>query len=615
MQFDAYYDVPATEHQNRVNSLGKAGFRPISLSVYGEGPARMYAAVWVDRPRPYWVAVHEVDETGFEEWLRGVEPDGFAPVLIAVTGTAGNEVFAAVAEQGVGDCEIHHGLINGTEEEDLAFRCKNRIARERGLILRSAAIYGDGEEVRYAGVWHPNPGATKWNLSPLGTRTIYQKEFKALTQLPGHGLAGYRPAFATLSDAQLYCASFRDDVVGDWAARHDMTAGDFEAERGRQEKHGLYPICLHGGGSGSGTRFAAIFARQDLPIPRISRRTGSFPPALTDLDQTIQDFMAACGVRAAQLVVARNGAIRMSRGYTWAEVSYHKTVPTDVFLLASCSKMFTAAAVQALYDSGQLTPATRVYPLLGFSSPKDPRSDDITVGQLVEYRGGDDKAKWDPTYGMRAIARSLGLSAPVTKLDVARFMYGRSLDFAPGSKVVYSNYDYLLLTAVIEQVTGQDFLAFLKAAVLDPEGISPVVVSATRASERPSSQAIAEDRNLGSNPLDLGASALVPAVYGGDEQIKEVAAGCAGLACSAETLVRFIHRHSVARIGPRAPARRSGDTPGAAAFASSRPDGIDWALTVNTREWPDGGAYYGKLVGDSAVAGSIENHLDLAAIP
>ena len=326
--------------------------------------------------------------------------------------------------------------------------------------------------------------------------------------------------------------------------------------------------------------------------------------------------MAACGVRAAQLVVARNGAIGCRAVTPGPRSSYHKTVPTDVFLLASCSKMFTAAAVQALYDSDQLTPATKVYPLLGFSSPKDPHSDEITVGQLVEYKGGDDKTKWDPTYGMRTIPpKASGLGAPVTKLDIARFMYGRSLDFAPGSKVVYSNYGYLLLTAVVEQVTGQDFLTFLKAAVLDPEGITPVVVSPTRASERPISQAIAEDRNLGSNPLDLGASALVPAVYGGDEQIKEVATGCAGLACSAETLVRFIHRHSVARIGPRAPAARSGDTPGAATFASSRADGIDWALTVNTREWPDGGAYYNKLVGRSAVAGSIENHLDLAAIP
>ena len=163
MQFDAYYDISAAEHQNRVTSLGEPVPTDLAQRLRG-GNARMYAAVWVDRPQPNWLAVHEVDENGFETWLRGIEPDGFTPVLIAVTGTVGNEIFAAVAEHGVMDCEVHHGLINGTEEEDLAFRGRNRIARENGLILRSAAIYGDGEVVRYAGVWHPNPGAIKWNL-------------------------------------------------------------------------------------------------------------------------------------------------------------------------------------------------------------------------------------------------------------------------------------------------------------------------------------------------------------------------------------------------------------------------------------------------------------------
>ena len=42
----------------------------------------------------------------------------------------------------------------------------------------------------------------------------YQVIFNAATQLPGYQLAGYRPAYVALSDDQIYCSLFEDDVVG-----------------------------------------------------------------------------------------------------------------------------------------------------------------------------------------------------------------------------------------------------------------------------------------------------------------------------------------------------------------------------------------------------------------
>ena len=45
---------------------------------------------------------------------------------------------------------------------------------------------------------------------------------------------------------------------------------------------------------------------------------------------------------------------------------------------------------------------------------------------------------------MRKIALDLSLGHPVTKLDVARYMYARMLDFDPGTNNKYSNFGYLL---------------------------------------------------------------------------------------------------------------------------------------------------------------------------
>jgi CubicO group peptidase (beta-lactamase class C family) len=618
---EAYHGVTLAEHEARIDSLTAQGYRPISISVYGDPADPRYAAVWAKRDGAAWLSVHGVDAAGYQSFFDTSTANGYVPVLVSATGAFADAVFAAVFEQGIaGPWQAHHGLTAGPAANAGTFQNQNQVARTQGLILRSAAIYGTAVDRRYAGVWHANPGFSKWTVHPSDTAASYQTVFDADAQLPGFALAGYRPAFVTLADDQLYCSSFRDDVVGDWKARHGLTASEYEDERHRQAAEGAYPICLQGGGTDAETRYAAIFAKQDIPESRVWTVTGTEAPALAGLDHAMQGFMMANGVRAAQLAVGKNGVIKLSRGYTWAEPGYRTTQPSDRFLLASCSKMFVAAAVQSLYDSGDLTTSTEVYPLLGFSGPLDTRSDRITVQQLLDHAGGyDDTAtgsRYDPTYSMRQIALDLGLSVPVTRLDVARYMYERyALDFEPGTNSKYCNYGYLLSSALVEHVTGRDFFAYLTATILGPEAITEVLVSSTRAAGRPPEQAIAEDQGLGPSPLDLSSPALVPAVYGGDQEIKEVAAGCAGLACSAHAMVQFIHRHAVWGNGGRAPGfGRSGSTPGASTLAVSRLDGVDWALTVNTRAWPDGGPSYALLTGPDSQAGSINYQLARATI-
>lgn len=59
-------------------------------------------------------------------------------------------------------------------------------------------------------------------------------------------------------------------------------------------------------------------------------------------------------MRSAALAVARTGAVRVSRGYTWAEAGFPVTQPSALFRQASVSKLFTSAAAQALHDDNVL---------------------------------------------------------------------------------------------------------------------------------------------------------------------------------------------------------------------------------------------------------------------
>jgi CubicO group peptidase (beta-lactamase class C family) len=576
MAFQAYHGVTAAQHQTNFNTFSAQGYRMISLSVYGDPGNPLYAAVWIQRQGPAWVAVHGVDSAGYQSFFNTQTANGYAPVLVSATGTSSNAVFAAVFERGIaGAWTAQHGMISGPATHAGTFQYANATAAA-ARMLRSVAIYGTAADRRYAAVWHPNPGYVKWHPHPSDTAASYQANFNAETQLPGYRLAGYRPAYVAVSGDGTYCSVFKDDVVGQWVAKHGMTAAEYQSEFNQQVAAGYYPICTQGGGTTGAAIYAAIFATQDIPSHRQWTATG----------------VQTNAVRAAQLAIAKNGTPKLSRAYTWAEAGYRITQPADRFLLASCSKMFLEAAVQSLYDAkpNHLTPTTAVYPLLGFSHPADPRSDSITIQQLLDHTGGyDDTATgsgFDPTYNMRAIALALSLTHPVTKLDVVRYMYGRMLDFAPGTNNKYSNFGYLLAGAVVEHVTGMKYFDYVRHTLLEPAGINEVQVISTLASGRTGNEAIAEDQGLGLSPLDLTSPLRVPAVYGGDSEINEVGDPNDGLGASAEAMAQFIRRHAVWGNGPRAGGARQGSTPGASTWAESRGDGVDWALTINTRDFP-----------------------------
>jgi CubicO group peptidase (beta-lactamase class C family) len=591
--FEAYHGLTGAQHQTKFNSLSTQGFRMISLSVYGNPGDARYAAVWIQRPGPGWRAVHGVDSAGYQSFFNNATAQGYVPVLVSATGTSSNAIFAAVFEQGIaGAWRARHGMTSGPEANAGTFQNLNKTAKAQKMILRSVAIYGTASDRRYAAVWHANPRFVKWHVHSSDTGASYQVNFNAETQLAGYQLAAYRPAYVALTGDHIYCSLFKDDVVGAWNARHGMTAADYQTEFNKQNSAGFYPICVQGGGSGNDTRYAAIFAKRDIPLSREWTVTGTAVPALAGFDHTMQTFMQANGVRAAQLAIGKNGVTKFLRAYTWAEAGYRITQPSDRFLLASCSKMFLEAAVQALYDAKKLTPTTKVYPLLGFSGPLDPKSDTITIQQLLDHMGGyDDTATgsgFDPTYSMRKIAIDLGLGHPVTKLDVANYMYHKyTLDFTPGTNNKYSNFGYLLAGAVVEKVAGVKYFDYVKTTLLQPASISEVLVFPTLANQRTNSMAIIEDEGLGKSPIDLSSQLLVPNVYGGDSEINEVGDPNAGTGASAHALTQFIHLHAVWGNGPRAAgSARAGSTPGASSFAMSRGDGVDWAYVINTRNWP-----------------------------
>ena len=80
--------------------------------------------------------------------------------------------------------------------------------------------------------------------------------------------AGRRPSYVAVSGDERYLSIFVGDEIDPWIARHGLTSPSTKPSSTALVPLGYDPICVQGGGSGAGIRFAVIFAKQETPLQR-----------------------------------------------------------------------------------------------------------------------------------------------------------------------------------------------------------------------------------------------------------------------------------------------------------------------------------------------------------
>ena len=464
--------------------------------------------------------------------------------------------------------------------------------RTRDFIPKSLCVYGSAADRRFAGVWHENTRKTAWDWW-MGDPGFYQKIFTAETG--GH----MRPGMLDVADDGAVLAVFHDDWVGGWSARHNIDAAEYQREFNSSAQAGRFPLLLAAGGSGGGTRYAALFSDREEPEPRVWRTTRRDRARLSGLNVLFRNFMAENGIRAGALAICRNGAPLVRRGYTWAENGYAVTQPGSLFRFASLSKLFTAAAIDRLVQTGRLTLETAAYPLLGITAARlpgqtpDPRTSAVTVRQLIDHVSGLNQTR---TFNLRDAAAALGLTRRLTKRDLAELCFGEPLDYPPGmppagESSVYLNFGYLMLALLVEQVTGMRYVDFLTAEVL-PQG-APVFVGGTLRGELKPGEVTYDAPGAGLSLIEPARDLWLPTAYGGAYDL-ELVDGTGGMMASAEAVASFIATHAVWGIGGRTPgSTRFGAAPGDCSSAFSRGDGLDVCYMFN--RWRNIDAFQGKV--------------------
>jgi serine beta-lactamase-like protein LACTB, mitochondrial len=135
--------------------------------------------------------------------------------------------------------------------------------------------------------------------------------------------------------------------------------------------------------------------------------------------------------------------------------------PDTQFRAASVSKLFTAAAMARLIDAGRLDPDV---PIQRYVPSFPEKGEPITSRLLAEHRAGIRAYRND----LEAINHIEFRSATDS---LAQFS-DDPLVAVPGTRFVYSNYGYVLLSAVIEGASGEDFLSDVRQNVFRPLGMT-----------------------------------------------------------------------------------------------------------------------------------------------
>lgn len=280
-------------------------------------------------------------------------------------------------------------------------------------------------------------------------------------------------------------------------------------------------------------------------LDSLTNQASDYPP-LSKMDSEIERFIGRWNIKGLSLAVTRNDSLLYAKGYGWADKENgEEMTPTNIMRLASASKLVTAIAIMRLVEDGKLKLDSKVFGQDGIlndtaysNAIKDRRLFDITVDNLLQHKGGFGLGAGDPMFNTKDIISSKHLDAPPTNEQLTQIVLGRKIAFTPGQGFRYSNFGYMLLSLVIERVTGKSYWDFVTEEVLHPAGCYGFRPATNYYAQRNEN----EVRYYGPDTVRVeeynGSGRMVERVYGGSNVNGLLGAG--GWCASASDLARLV---------------------------------------------------------------------------
>jgi CubicO group peptidase (beta-lactamase class C family) len=204
---------------------------------------------------------------------------------------------------------------------------------------------------------------------------------------------------------------------------------------------------------------APVTAGSADPFPEAEPETqGVRPEALKAIARDIGSFVDNEKVVGAEIVVIKNRRTVFHRAFGWRDVEDERLMRRHtLFSVRSMMTPITGTAVQMLIDEGRLSPDDPVAEYIPAFDNEKSRA--ITIDHLLTHRAGlphSMGANADVDHDVRLIAMMAGEHGP---------------EFEPGSRFRFSEVGSDTLAAVVAQVTGERFEAFVHRRIFSPLGM------------------------------------------------------------------------------------------------------------------------------------------------
>ena len=173
--------------------------------------------------------------------------------------------------------------------------------------------------------------------------------------------------------------------------------------------------------------------------------------------------LAGVDAFSGTLLVAKDGRPIFRRAYGLASKAHNVPNRLDTKLnIASTTKTFTAVAILQLIEQGKLSLTDNVGKILP-DYPNKEVAAKVTVHHLLSHSSG-----LADYHGPKYICRK-GILREVR--DYFPLFVDEALSFEPGKRMQYSNSGYVLLGAIIEKVSGENYFDYVYNHIFKPAGM------------------------------------------------------------------------------------------------------------------------------------------------
>ncbi len=201
------------------------------------------------------------------------------------------------------------------------------------------------------------------------------------------------------------------------------------------------------------------YASQRIRPPADSQKNLS-QSEIVKQTEAFMNKLAAVDAFSGTVSVAKDGKPIFKKAYGLANKAYNVPNRIDTKLnIASIGKAFTAVSIMQLVEQGKLSLTDSVGKVLA-DYPNKQVAEKVTIHHLLSHSSG-----LGDIHGQKYVARK---DVVRQVRDYFPLFTDEPLSFEPGERMQYSNAGYILLGAIIEKVSGENYFDYVRRHIFKP---------------------------------------------------------------------------------------------------------------------------------------------------